>query len=170
MGIPLIDEEEFGSYVRRCCRAERNCALDQGLWSQHWFGRAVKWDDHLSGATRYLTHTMSFHMTDSISHDIIDAPLQMAQRFDICRQAKFHCKCCPNITNVEQTSFGNRGFCKRCSFLVYRTNISHVTRCPGCNINDSWETIGHPCLACQVATIVHRNPFQARYEAQIQMA
>lgn len=128
-----------------------------------------KRDDHLSGATRYLTHTMGFHMTDSISHDIIDAPLQMTKRFDIWPQAKFHCKCCPNITNVEQTSFGNRGFCKRCSFLVYRTNISHVTRCPGCDINDSWETIGHPCLACQVATIVHRNPFQARYEAQIQL-
>lgn len=41
-----------------------------------------------------------------------------------------------------------------------------VTICPGCNVNESWETIGHPCLACQNATIIHCFPFGKRVQQQ----
>jgi len=52
--------------------------------------------------------------------------------------------------------------------LIFQSSISHVTRCAGCDINEAWETLGHPCLACQIATVIYRNPFHKRLEIQIQ--
>ena len=53
--IPRNEGEELDSFVRRRGRAARKCALGQGLWSQHWFGRSVRWDDHLSRPSNFHT-------------------------------------------------------------------------------------------------------------------
>jgi len=42
-----------------------------------------------------------------------------------------------------------------------------ATKCPGCNVNDSWEHIGYPCLACQFTSLVYQNPFDRRYNILI---
>jgi hypothetical protein len=42
-----------------------------------------------------------------------------------------------------------------------------ATNCPGCNINDSWEHIEFPCLACQFASLAFQNPFDTRYNILI---
>ncbi len=36
-------------------------------------------------------------------------------------------------------------------------------------MNESWQIIGHPYLACQFATIIHGNPFQYRFNQQLNM-
>jgi len=35
-------------------------------------------------------------------------------------------------------------------------------QCQGCNINEPWQKSSLPCIACQLATIVYRNPFHKR--------
>ena len=46
--LPREPGEEAEAYVRRRGREARKCNMSQGLWSQHWFGRAIRWDDHLA--------------------------------------------------------------------------------------------------------------------------
>jgi len=77
------------------------------------------------------------------------------------RQARFLCKCSGATT--AKKIFGPRTFCTACYYLLAHPSISHVTKCPGCNINESWENIGATCLACQLATITFRNPLEQRY-------
>jgi hypothetical protein len=54
------------------------------------------------------------------------------------------------------------------SYIIVRDSVSHITSCPSCNTNESWETLGHPCLACQMATIVFCNPFSMRFQQQLE--
>ena len=46
--LPRHAHEEAEDYVRRRGRAARKVCTDQGLWSQHWYGRAIRWDGHLA--------------------------------------------------------------------------------------------------------------------------
>ena len=46
--LPQIPGEEAKNYVRRRGRAARKTCAEQGMWSRHWFGRAVRWDEHLA--------------------------------------------------------------------------------------------------------------------------
>ncbi len=43
-------------------------------------------------------------------------------------------------------------------------NNTSAVKCPGCQSYDSWEHIGFPCLSCQFANIVLRNPFGRRFQ------
>jgi hypothetical protein len=55
-------------------------------------------------------------------------------------------------------------FCYSCSCIIPHTNVNHITRCPGCNKQESREHIGFPCLAGQCANVVFRNLFIKRYD------
>jgi len=48
-------------------------------------------------------------------------------------------------------------------------NIGHkeMMLCPVCYANDSWKTENHPCLACQFACVIYRNPFNLRFERSL---
>ena len=46
--LPPAPGEEAADYVRRRGRLARKFCAKQGVWSQHWFTRAVCWDAHLS--------------------------------------------------------------------------------------------------------------------------
>jgi len=52
--------------------------------------------------------------------------------------------------------------------LVFWGSILHVTFCPCCNINESWEIIGFSCLACQFTAIVFWNPFHLRFQWELE--
>jgi hypothetical protein len=44
------------------------------------------------------------------------------------------------------------------------TSSSEHIICRFCHINEAWANLRHPCLACQLATLIFRNPFLARLE------
>jgi len=46
--LPPAPGEEAEDYVRRRGRAARKICTEQGMWSNHWFGRATRWDEHLA--------------------------------------------------------------------------------------------------------------------------
>ena len=46
--MPRLAGEEVDSYVKRRGRAARKICVERGLWSHHWFNRAIQWDEHLS--------------------------------------------------------------------------------------------------------------------------
>ena len=45
---PRAAGEDVDAYVRRRGRLARNQCLQQGQWSDFWFSRASKWDEHLA--------------------------------------------------------------------------------------------------------------------------
>jgi hypothetical protein len=77
------------------------------------------------------------------------------------RKSTFMCRC-ENDKTISV--WGARSFCTSCQYLIPHKNITHVTKCPGFNILESWEYIGFPCLACQFVNMVYQNPFASRYE------
>jgi hypothetical protein len=77
------------------------------------------------------------------------------------RKATFFCRC---VDNNTISTFENRSFCNSCTYLVPIANSTHNFRCPGCNVNESWEQIGLPCPACRFASIVFQNPFAKRLQ------
>ena len=48
MRVPRVAGEDIDVYVRRRGRIARNHCVQQGRWSDFWFGRAIQWDDHLA--------------------------------------------------------------------------------------------------------------------------
>ena len=53
--LPRVAGEEAADYVRRRGRLARKSCAEQGIWSQHWFSRAVHWDDHLCRPLNFAT-------------------------------------------------------------------------------------------------------------------
>jgi hypothetical protein len=51
---------------------------------------------------------------------------------------------------------------------MHHETFTLPTLCPGCNINEAWETLGNPCLACILATMAYLNPFHLRYQRQLE--
>jgi hypothetical protein len=94
--------------------------------------------------------------------DLVDQPMTPVEKKQVCRLATFHCRC---INKDNLHTFQACTFCKTCAFLVSKdkTSTSYEV-CPFCHINESWKEIGHPCLACQFATIIYRNPFHLRFQ------
>jgi hypothetical protein len=125
----------------------------------------TKRDDHIFGAARYLANTLGISLLESQSRNTIDQPMTNIEKKQTWRMATFCCKCVPGPNNTVQ--FGPRSLCLICSFLVFRDAVSHITFCPCCNENESWEIIGHPCLACHRAAIVFCNPFLQRFQQQL---
>jgi hypothetical protein len=121
-----------------------------------------KRDDHLYGVTRYLVNSLGISICDVNSSNTSDQPMTSVGKKQVWHSATFHFRC-NNNTDTHHT-FHVRTFCKTCSFLVSDNNKSTFTTiCPFCHINESWKNVGHPCLACQFATIIYRNPFHVRF-------
>ena len=119
-------------------------------------------NDHKFGAARYVANDLGILIVDTPNCNILDSPMNTRQSNNTWRQARLHCKFTSDIR--KPLAFDSRIFCANCQYLIPHPSISHVTRCPGCNIIDSWETLGASCLACQIATIIFRNPFQRRLQ------
>jgi len=118
-------------------------------------------DDYIFGAARYLANTLGIFMPESLSSNLIDTPLTSTELKQLWRKATFFCRCQGNILTV---SYDVRSFCRSCSCLVPLMNSTSAVKCPGCQSYDSWEHIGFPCLSCQFANIVLRNPFGRRFQ------
>ena len=125
-------------------------------------------DDHLYGATRYLANTLGIIICEQNSSNLIDIPLSPNEKKQLWRTALFHCRCATE--DIQYHTFGVRTFCKRCSLLVYNDPPSQAHNlCLGCTINESWEHPPLPCLACRLATIIYRNPFEWRFHKQLEL-
>lgn len=121
-----------------------------------------KRDDHIYRAMQYMSNTLGILLEDTNTGDNIDQPMSIRQAW---RMALFKCRWDNKV--MYHQKFGERTFCKTCSFLVFQNQVVHVTTCPCCNINESWEIIRYPCLACQCAALVYWNPFHLRYKHQL---
>jgi len=118
-------------------------------------------DDLVYGAARYLANTLGILIHSTTSSNLMDPPMTSTEKRRAWRKSTFMCR----YENDKTISvWGARSFCTSCQYLVPHKNITHVTKCPGCNISESWEHIGFPCLACQFANMVCQNPFASRYE------
>jgi hypothetical protein len=95
----------------------------------------------------------------------MDPPPLDNERKKIWRVATFHCRC---QTNSIPHQYGHQSFCKVCQHLIHKGNMLHPTTCLTCGMNDSWEILGQPCLACLIAAIMYRNPFHARFQKQLE--
>jgi hypothetical protein len=118
-------------------------------------------DDHIFGAARYLANTLGILIQESPSANLIDTPMSNTEAKQTRRKAAFLCRC---KENVSSTTFEIRTFYNACSYLIPCRNNSRMTYCPGCNLCESWEHLGHPCLACQLASIASQNPFAKQYQ------
>lgn len=120
-----------------------------------------KRDDHIYGAARYFANSLGFAIPDTDINDCMDPPLALPRINEMWRQAKFYCRC--HSTTRNPHNIGVRAFCVTCSFLIfYDTSEHNNNQCRGCNINEPWKQSNSPCIACQLATIVYRNPFHKR--------
>jgi len=118
--------------------------------------------DCIFGAAKYLANTLGILLQDNANSSAVDEALSANEYKQLWRKATFLCGCltCTRVTYVV------RSFCTSCRYLApYDGNTTHITRCPCCNIADSWELLGNPCLACQLASIVFQNPLHRRLEA-----
>ena len=127
-----------------------------------------KRDDHIYGAARYLANSLGIPLlVDTDTAESIDPPLPPPRKNELWRQAKFHCRCHPDTRRPH--NIGTRAFCEVCSFIILYDNPKQSsTKCPNCNTNDFWEHPTVPCIACQLATIVFRNPFKKRLNEQLE--
>jgi len=123
-------------------------------------------NDHIYGASRYFANTLGFIISDEGDLNRIDPSVTETEKKQLWRMATFRCRC-TNRCESDTESFGIRKFCKKCSFLIFQENNTHITFCPGCNQNESWETIGKPCISCTLAAIVYKNPFSKRFQQQL---
>lgn len=88
--------------------------------------------------------------------NLLDQIMTAIESKQMWRKAAFLCSC---IELSTVAAFKDCSFCITYSYLVPHSQVADINRCYGCNINDSWETVGHPCLACQFANVVFCNPF-----------
>jgi hypothetical protein len=100
--------------------------------------------------------------------DRVDQVVTERQQKQLWRKATFKCQCKQSIQHQTQ-QYDQRTFCKTCSFLIYKEYTSHITHCPACNRNDSWQTLGHPCLSCLLAAVTYINPFHKRFQHQLEL-
>lgn len=126
-----------------------------------------KRDDHIYGATRYTANTLGLKLDSTCTSENVDPSPTDKERKTIWRMANFQCRCQPENRSCHQ--FGVRNFCRSCQYPIYYTQTSHLPVCPVCLHNDPWQHNGDPCLACKVAAIVYRNPFQDRLQQQMEL-
>jgi hypothetical protein len=102
-------------------------------------------------------------INEANTSDLIDQPMSINEKRRTWRTATFHCKCDNDAIGFQ--NFRVRTFCKSCSYLIFNQQVSHITFCPSCNMNESWQIIGHPCLACQFATIIYKKSFSLQIQS-----
>jgi len=123
-------------------------------------------DDHTFGAVRYIANALGFKLENSTASESIDPQLTELEIKQTWRMATFRCKCSDNHSN--QCHFGPRTFCSNCTLPIYRKSLSTKFACPICDMNEAWQQPQRPCLACHFAAIIYKNPFQARFDKQIE--
>jgi hypothetical protein len=127
------------------------------------FERDIR-DDSIFEAARYMANTLGIKVYNSPSSSLIDTPMTDTETRQMWRKASFFCRCQGNITT---STFEVRSFCNSCSCLIPFTTTLSTKICIGCNINEKWEHVWSPCLACQFASIVFRYPFANRFQILI---
>jgi len=125
-----------------------------------------KRDDHIYGATRYVANSLGILLNDANANSSIDSPMMTVEKNQAWRVATFHCRC--DYDTTLQKRFNIPMFCTVCLCLVFQHDKPSITNCPGCTRNDSWETIGLPCLACRCAAIIFHNPFNNRFYQEME--
>jgi len=123
-------------------------------------------DGHIFGVARYIANTLGVAILNTQSSDLIDQPMSCPEKKQAWRIATFRCRC--EVRAENSKNFGVRTFCNSCYHLIFQKLISHITLCPSCNENESWESLGHPCLACQMVALVFHNPFSLRFQQQLE--
>ena len=131
------------------------------------FGNTCRRDDHIFGATRYIANTLGLKLETRCISENIDQPPSDIEQKRLWRMAKFQCRCQCEVRSIHL--FGVRNFCQVCHFPVYYTEQSDQSICPVCMQHEAWQHYGSPCLACQCAAIVYRNPFQDRLQKQMEL-
>jgi len=114
------------------------------------------------GAIRYTANSLGIQLTDDLSNDRMDQPLTAIEIKQNWQIATFRCQC--DTDRIKLKQYGSRSFCQECSLLIFRTSPSPSQCCPVCQKNESWRHFNAPCLSCQIASIIYRNPFQSRYQ------
>jgi hypothetical protein len=123
-----------------------------------------KRDDSIFGVIRYIANSLGFRLNNATAGSI-DEPMSLLQAREKWRQATFICKCCSIEEN--RTKHGNRAFCTDCAFLVpYNDPPAEI--CCGCLLQNQSGPTSPLCLACQFATVIHRNRFHERYVKYIE--
>jgi len=118
-------------------------------------------DDIIFGAAKYVANTIGVKITQGhkTSTFALDESLSITAVNELWRQAAFFCRC----SESNPITYGIRCFCQSCSYLIRRVP-DPCNICPSCNIYESWERSDAPCLSCQLASIVYRNPFEERFD------
>jgi len=118
-------------------------------------------DDIIFGAAKYVANTIGVKITQGhkTSTFTLDESLSITAVNELWRQAAFFCRC----SESNPITYGIRCFCQSCSYLIRRVP-DPCNICPSCNIYESWERSDAPCLSCQLASIVYRNPFEERFD------
>lgn len=106
-------------------------------------------NDHIIRAAHYLANTLGIILHEMPLSNLLDISMAVIKTKQMWRKATLLCRC---------PVFKACSFCISCSYLVRHRNVAHITRCPGCNNNDSSAHIGSPCLAYQFANLVFWNP------------
>jgi hypothetical protein len=120
-------------------------------------------EDCIYGAARYLANTFGFQLEKTQSSTLLDEQLSVTEAQNMWRQASFLCRCFPRQVTSDVQKPSVRSFCNICSFLIPSPNADSLLSCPSCHKQEFWNKENNPCLACQFASIVHRNPFGKRY-------
>jgi hypothetical protein len=131
------------------------------------FGNTRRRDDHIFGATRYIANTLGFKLETRCISENIDQPPSDIEQKRLWHMAKFQCRCQRETRSIHP--FAVRNFCQVCHFSVYYTEQSDQSICPVCMQHEAWQQYGSPCLACQCAAIVYRNPFQDCLQKQMEL-
>ena len=118
-------------------------------------------NDYIYGAARYCANTIGIKIVDAYSNERLDQPMSDIETKQLWRMAMFKCRCQPEC--VQPQHYGSRSFCRTCSYLIFKSSDPVSQYCPACHLNESWYRFNAPCLACQLATVVYRHPFNARY-------
>jgi hypothetical protein len=85
-------------------------------------------------------------ISSRIESSLADTSMTEIDKKQIWQMTAFQCRC--NRENICLKSFGSCNLCQTCSCLIFCNDIPHVTICPVCRVNESWEIIGFSCLAC----------------------
>mmetsp|Transcript_18768 Transcript_18768/g.26603 ORF Transcript_18768/g.26603 Transcript_18768/m.26603 type:complete len:667 (+) Transcript_18768:896-2896(+) len=120
-------------------------------------------EDCIYGAARYLANTFGLQLEKTQSSTLLDEPMSIPAVKHMWRQATFLCRCPPRQEISTAQTSTVRSFCGICSFLIPLPSAKGCLSCPSCHRQDPWNNDNSPCLSCQFASIVHRNPFGRRY-------
>jgi len=128
----------------------------------------AKRDDHIYGATRYIANSLGIQLSATNMSELVDQQMTNVEKKQAWRTATFQCRC-PNQGEGTYHNCGVRTFCKKCCLLIPNDSmITDNNQCRFCHLHEFWKFPNHPCLSCQFATMIFRNPFHWRLHQNLQ--